>query len=260
MPEPPSCTVNDTAVSPPTTASVPGFAGIRWPRARRWRVPPRRVLVWSVVSAVPMAMVIAIGAYLSHHLHQQLIESRYRVDYTYQVLGEVDRLFISLQDAETGQRGFVITGDEEYLTPYGNAIGSAPLAFARLRELLIGSAIQAAQMDRLQALMDAKLEEMGKAVAARRTSGFPAAAAVIATGKGKKLMDAVREEVAQIVATENRLLRERQQVAQQRERELLYTGLYVALLSILIRLGLAVTLMQLRKRGKAPVGAGLTER
>ncbi len=203
-----------------------------------------------------MAMVIAIGAYLSHHLHQQLVESRYQVDYTHRVLGEVNQLFIALQDAETGQRGFVITGDDDYLAPYHDAIASAPVAFGRLRELLIGGAIQAAQMDRLQSLMHDKFAEMSKAVALRRTQGFPAAAAAIGTRKGKQLMDAVRDEVAQIVATENRLLRERQQVARQRERELLYTGLYVALLSILIRLGLAVTLMQLRKRGKAPVGAG----
>ena len=252
--------MNDPTLPPPAATSVPGFSGIRWPRARRWRVPPRRVLVWSVASAVPMAMVIAIGAYLSHHLHQQLVASRYQVDYTYRVLGEVDRLFISLQDAETGQRGFVITGDDDYLVPYGTALATVAPAFARLRELLFGSAIQAAQTDRLQSLIDAKFEEMGKTVALRRSNGFPAAAAAIATGKGKKLMDAVRDEVAQIIATENRLLRERQQVAQQRERELLYTGLYVALLSILIRLGLAVTLMRLRKRGKPFIGTELPPR
>lgn len=221
---------------------------VRILRGRRFKAPPRRVMVWSVFSALPMAMVVLLGAYLSYDFHQQLVQSRSQVDYTHRVLGEVHQLFILLQDAETGQRGFVITGQESYLDPYKQAVQATAPAFARLRELLMGSAVQNAQMDRLEALIDNKLAELSEVILLRRRAGFAPAAARMATDEGKKLMDAVRAEVDDVVRTEKSLLRQRQEVARVRERELMTVGLYVAALSILMRIALAVTLVQLRKR------------
>lgn len=232
-----------------------GRSALRWlgkmtrmVRSRRMKAPPRRVIVWSVFSAIPMTMVVLLGTYLSYHFHHQLVQSRSQVDYTHRVLGEVQQLFSLLQDAETGQRGFVITGEDSYLIPYQQATEATGPAFARLRQLLIGSAIQNSQMDRLEVLIDNKLRELSAVIALRRKQGFSAAAASIAAGQGKQLMDAVRAEVEDVVQTENSLLSQRQEIAKQRERELLTVGMYVAALSILMRTVLAITLVQLRKR------------
>lgn len=217
-------------------------------RSRRVKVPPRRVMVWSVFSALPMTMVVLLGTYLSYHFHHQLIQSRAEVDYTHRVLGEVHQLFILLQDAETGQRGFVITGEDSYLDPYRQAVQATGPTFVRLRELLVGSAVQNSQMDRLEVLIDNKLAELSEVITLRRRDGFASAGARIAMGQGKQLMDAVRAEVQEVVRTEKSLLNQRQDIARQRERELLKVGMYVAALSILMRIVLAVTLVQLRKR------------
>ncbi|CAN7393489.1 CHASE3 domain-containing protein [Acidovorax sp. Leaf78] len=217
-------------------------------RSRRLKVPPRRVMVWSVFSALPMTMVVLLGTYLSYHFHEQLVQSRSQVDYTHRVLGEVNQLFILLQDAETGQRGFVITGDDSYLDPYQQAVEAAGPTFARLRQLLVGSAIQNSQMDRLEVLIDDKLGELREVIALRRQDGFASAGTRIAMGQGKQLMDAVRAEVQEVVRTEKSLLNQRQEVAKLRERELMKVGMYVAALSILMRIVLAITLVQLRKR------------
>ncbi|CAN7321605.1 CHASE3 domain-containing protein [Acidovorax sp. LjRoot117] len=241
----------------PRSSAVPGRARsvfrfvtkpLRSLRSRRFKAPPRRVMVWSVFSALPMTMVVLLGTYLSYHFHEQLVQSRSQVDYTHRVLGEVNQLFILLQDAETGQRGFVITGDDSYLDPYRQAVGATGPAFERLRALLVGSAIQNSQMDRLESLIDSKLDELREVILLRRRDGFAAAGAKIATGQGKQLMDAVRAEVQEVVRTEKSLLNQRQDVAKLRERELMKVGMYVAALSIVMRIVLAATLVQLRKR------------
>ncbi|RYF70230.1 MAG: hypothetical protein EOO29_32110 [Comamonadaceae bacterium] len=114
--------------------------------------------------------------------------------------------------------------------------------------LLVGSAIQNSQMDRLESLIDSKLDELREVILLRRRDGFAAAGAKIATGQGKQLMDAVRAEVQEVVRTEKSLLNQRQDVAKLRERELMKVGMYVAALSIVMRIVLAATLVQLRKR------------
>ncbi len=62
-----------------------------------------------------MAVIVGVGSYLSFHYRQLLKESRDRVDQTYETLRTLDRRFESIEGAETGQRGFIITGEESYL-------------------------------------------------------------------------------------------------------------------------------------------------
>ena len=65
-------------------------------------LPPRRVVVWWVASALPLAAIVAVGAYLSYHYHELLKESRDRVDNTYETLDAPGRLLSSVEDAEQG--------------------------------------------------------------------------------------------------------------------------------------------------------------
>ena len=68
----------------------------------RW--PPRRLVLWHSIAAIPMATVVILGAYLSYHYHQLTIQNRERVDRAYQVLDVVDGLFISMQNADVAER------------------------------------------------------------------------------------------------------------------------------------------------------------
>src|ERR1700761_7444667 len=52
--------------------------------------PPRRLVLWHSVAAIPMATVVVLGAYLSYHYHQLTIQTRDRVDRAYEVLDVVD--------------------------------------------------------------------------------------------------------------------------------------------------------------------------
>ena len=221
-----------------------------WLRARRLGVPPKRVVMWSVISSGPIALVVIAGAILSYHGHSLLVESRLRVDHTYQVLAGLNRLFITMEDAETGQRGFIITGDEIYLEPYQSAVGQTDGNIHALRGLLAGNPGQAARLATLETLVDAKLGELGNVIELRRREGFQTASQAILKGEGKQLMDRVRAEVASIGRWEEAQLRAQQDDARQREREILRVGSVVAAVSIALRLGLAFFLARLRARSE----------
>jgi len=109
-------------------------------------------------------------------------------------------------DAETGQRGYLLTGKEEYLAPYQAALPKIGDAFHRLRELLVvhGNAEQRDNLGRLNELFGKKLVELEAAIALYKKDGTDAAQALINTGIGKRTMDEIRIAVDDMVTTHRR--------------------------------------------------------
>src|SRR5471032_1881535 len=136
----------------------------------RW--PPRRLVLWHSVAAIPMATVVVLGAYLSYHYHQLTIENRDRVDRAYQVLDVVDGLFISVQNADVAQRDFIITGDEAHLVQFQAALKSEAEDSERLRALLVASATQETNLAKIDSAVSAKLAELGRTIDVRQKQGF----------------------------------------------------------------------------------------
>jgi signal transduction histidine kinase len=100
-------------------------------------------------------------------------------------------------DAETGQRGYLITGKEEYLQPYQAALPKIGDAFHRLRELLVahGTVEQRDALGTLNELFGKKLAELEAVIALYKKDGPEAAQALIATGIGRRTMDEIRATV-----------------------------------------------------------------
>lgn len=105
-------------------------------------------------------------------------------------------------DAETGQRGYLLTGNSEYLTPYNNALPKLDGAFKELRELVgqHGSATQRESLGRLNRLVGKRLSELEAAIALYKKDGMEAAAALLDTGIGRRTMDEIRAEVDSMAA------------------------------------------------------------
>jgi PAS domain S-box-containing protein len=114
-------------------------------------------------------------------------------DHTREILQSVQRLFSTMQDAETGQRGFLLTGDEKYLTPYYLAIQLASGEMAKLKSLLTRPGDRPEDAVKLSSLVDQKLAELHETVGLRKTQGLEAALSVVLTDRGKLLMDQIRE-------------------------------------------------------------------
>jgi CHASE3 domain sensor protein len=125
------------------------------------------------------------------------------------VILELDRLLSNLKDAETGQRGYLLVGDEKYLEPYEVALGLVHSNLAGLKQLTRDNVSQQQRLAGIESLAEEKMSELKQTINLRRTQGLPNALEVVATGKGKALMDQIRKQVAAAQAEEYQLLEQR---------------------------------------------------
>ena len=119
------------------------------------------------------------------------------------LLNSTDAVLSSLKDAETGQRGYLLTGSPSYLEPYSNAINRLP---EQLRELSIADTEnphQAEKVAHLKELIQAKLAELAETIKFRDTKGRQAALDVVEGDAGRILMEQIRDVCAQIEADES---------------------------------------------------------
>ena len=135
-----------------------------------------------------------------------------------------ERLLSVMKDVETGERGFVITGQDQYLAPYLSGIAAVPREEAMLFTL-IGPEARG-----LSGLIDARLKDAAEGIAAYRASGPAAGAAFVGTDAGKAIMDRIRVDAARIQreADERIAARRRQQVLDDALRIASVVGLAVS--------------------------------
>lgn len=194
----------------------------------------------SLLRSAPFVALLVVAGVLSFRYHQLLLSQRASIEHTYQVLTTLESTLVHAIDAETGQRGFIITGDDRYLEPYDRALAQiGPLA-NRLRALVSDSAVQQRRVDRLEYAVALKLAELHETVQARRNQGLDAARALVLRDEGKRTMDEVRAVVAEMRVAESELLDRRNAQAHATERWLLAITLACTALSVLARLGLAM--------------------
>jgi signal transduction histidine kinase/CHASE3 domain sensor protein/CheY-like chemotaxis protein len=132
------------------------------------------------------------------------------VDRTHQVLTQLDRLLSLATDAETAERGYVITGDEEYLNLHRAADAAIGETFRELSRLTADEASQQLRLRKLMDLIAARLAKLRIVEEARRNSGFEAAQRLIQTGAGKTIHKELRRQVGQAALVERALLDQRQ--------------------------------------------------
>jgi PAS domain S-box-containing protein len=116
----------------------------------------------------------------------------------------LEQLESVLKDAETGQRGFIITGDESYLLPFNQATERLPADLEKLREHP-SIVITPEEVAKATTLIQQKMAELNSSIEVRRSQGFDATLPLVQAGSGKQLMDDLRSEVGR--------LRERQAAA-----------------------------------------------
>ncbi|WP_334187938.1 sensor histidine kinase [Noviherbaspirillum sp.] len=112
-------------------------------------------------------------------------------------------------EAETGQRGYVITGLDEYLEPYRQGNARMPDIFQRLRSGLADDPGQLQRLATISALERERMAILEESIRVRREQGFPAAQKIVLTKSAKNLMDRIRAEVAVMEEVELRELSER---------------------------------------------------
>ena len=176
--------------------------------ARSWTFGRKIALGFGLSVAILLA--VSSVAYRSTDV---LIENNASVARTHLILEDIAQLVSLLKDAETGQRGFVITGDEAFLQPYRDALAPIPRTVASLRSL-VQMADQQRRLDEAESLVAAKLAELQRTLDIRRTQGFEATEKVVQAGEGKKTMDDLRTVLGAMEQVERDLLRTRSDSAE----------------------------------------------
>jgi PAS domain S-box-containing protein len=146
------------------------------------------------------------------------------------VIGELQQTLSTLKDAETGQRGYLLTGEQKYLAPHDDAVASIHQQFEALESRARAGELSGAEVATLWQLAGKKLDELQETIILRRTQGLPAALAVVESDVGKNTMDAIRAQVAKMTTAQEVALADTNRKA---NRIVDYNDLVIALSTLL---------------------------
>jgi methyl-accepting chemotaxis protein len=159
------------------------------------------------------AFTLILVAGFSYHNANLLIDTERWVTHTHQVRTELADLLSELKDAETGQRGYLLTGEESYLEPYKGALTTIKATFDDVKKLTLDNPDQQRRLAAIGAVIESKLAELKQTIDLRRTQGFDAALKVVLTNEGKTYMDQIRNIVTEADQEEQSLLERRSEEA-----------------------------------------------
>jgi len=165
-----------------------------------WLRRNRMGLAFSVVAGLLLA--IAIIAFSA----RRLVGESEEVQHTTQVLIELDAVLSAMTDAETGQRGFLITGDERYLAPYLTATGATETHLETLKTLTNDDTRRRRLLDSLVPLIAETFVELRETIRMRREGARDTALQRVFTGRELHLMQEIRSVVATMKSQDRELL------------------------------------------------------
>jgi signal transduction histidine kinase/CHASE3 domain sensor protein/FixJ family two-component response regulator len=186
--------------------------------------------------AAALLMVATVGLLLWFQ-YNTLEDARQNVQNTQSIINTTTELEIAIRDAETGQRGYLLTGDEAYLAPYRDAQGKLALHQGELHRLTAEEPALRHYPDQLGPLVQARLEVMAQTIQLRRDVGLDSALAVIRTDRGRALMQGIAAVSRSLREAAARQRQARQEVARRAEdmaRALAIGGVVLALVLLAV--------------------------
>jgi methyl-accepting chemotaxis protein len=191
--------------------------------------------------AVPTLVALITGLVVFRAITQSL-DTAETVRHTEEVVAEANALIKAVVDAQSGERGFVITGDETFLAPFERGRATFDKTAHKLRTLVADNPPQVARVDQMTRLHERWVNEAATPqISARREGGLEPAARLVATGTGKGLVDQLRGVAEEFIRTEQSLLRSRTVSSASDSRTA--KVLLVAGLGLVVALGIAMGLL-----------------
>jgi CheY-like chemotaxis protein/CHASE3 domain sensor protein len=197
----------------------------------RLPLPPATLVGFGLATAIVLLM-----ALFGQGANRARSDARAAVDHSHGITLQLRRLFSSLQDAETGQRGYLLTGSETFLEPYDDAREVLPAQLARLREMVATDPRQAERIDAFASASDERLVQLGEAIELMRAGDTGAARDIVRAARGKAVMDRIRRNLAEVEAAEGATLAARESqwaTAVRRWEWVIYGGTPLLLLFLL---------------------------
>jgi len=204
------------------------------------------------VAVALLVVALVIDAGLALHNIREVAVSLQWVSHTNEVLARLEAVLSTLKDAETGQRGYLLTGEASYLEPYREAVDRLPGQIAGLRQLTLDNPAQTARVLRLDELASQRMAILKRGLDLAgldpdRGRGLSSGRQTVLTGEGKQVMDRVRAEVDEMERVERELLEERGAIARGAAR----TAVVTTVVALVIGLALVALVVWLFARNLA---------
>ena len=169
----------------------------------------RRATALLLVFMAVLAALVVLGAVLVSGAMKAEADARRVAEDTRRTLGDATALLIQMVNAETGQRGLLLTGDEAYLAPFSGREALVARTLDDLRAGLGGAGSPphiGTRIDRIGALIEERFALLDAGIAARRAGRIGEAVDIVRSGQGKAAMDNLRAEIDAVSsAAESRL-------------------------------------------------------
>ena len=205
----------------------------------------------AVATATALVAFLLVNLVVSYRGLQDIIARQQEVGQATDNLNALRAVFSSLQDLETGLRGYVLTGEAGYLAPFEAAIARLPEERKRLRKLLSDNSSRGLPVAELDGAIDATIRAMQETLQARREQGFDAALTVVQQHTGKQGMDRIRRLIDRFVQVEeDRRSQLSVEATQRAQRSLALLGLAALLGAGVIGVGFYLILREMASRLK----------
>jgi CHASE3 domain sensor protein len=155
-------------------------------------------------AAVPLAFLAAITSYQLFKNVPDARLAREDTKQTFLVVRSANAVAEAIQNAERGQRGYLITGRESYLEPYNSAKERLPQLLGNLQQAVAGRPEQQNRLLTLQGDLTTKMNELDVTIATRREKGFDSVLAIVNTDTGRIAMEAIEADIDGIIDAADR--------------------------------------------------------
>jgi PAS domain S-box-containing protein len=150
--------------------------------------------------------IVVLGTLLAWRARAASDRAQVWVDHSHEVLTRLEGTLVLLEEAETGQRGYLLTGEHRYLAPYEGAVGAVGTNLDALARLVRDNPQQLQMLATLRGLTAEKLAELGRTVALWNAGQRDAALAVVRSDRGLQLMQQIRGQIGRMRTEEEQLL------------------------------------------------------
>lgn len=178
-----------------------------------------------------LAIYVVVGI-VSYQSTTELVETSNLRRQTFELRARLNELLTLLIEIENGQRGFVITGDEEFLETHRIAHGKVDETLREIQRLTANNERHQERLALIQPLIRTRLELSLSSIALRRNAGLEAAAEDILRGGGKENMDQIQAVLAEMLEEEEEKLALRIEEAEDNAERTKWTIMLGTLISI----------------------------
>lgn len=161
--------------------------------------PAKRLVVLVFLAAAGLLIASMVFTYRTGLIR---IAAQQKMERQLLTLNQLDDFLSAVKDTETGERGFLLTGEESYLQPYTNVRAQVQTRLDGLHQLTLTSDLPQDRVQRVTVLTEQDLSELEQTIRLRRDKGLEAALTIVRDNQGKQVMDEIRGEIGRMRADE----------------------------------------------------------